>query len=77
MKRDSFVFYYSFYEALQKFSADVQLALYDAIAGYACYGTKPKLEGPAKSVWTLIKPQLDVNICRYKNGCKGGRSKGK
>ena len=75
MKRDSFIFYRSFYDALQKFSADVQLALYNAIAGYACYGTEPELEGPAEGVWILIKPQLDANICRYKNGCKGGGGK--
>ena len=72
MERNSFIFYRSFYDALQMFSADVQLALYNAIAGYACYGTEPELEGTAQGVWILIKPQLDANIRRYKNGCKGG-----
>ena len=76
MIRDSFIFYKSFRDALQEVSEDVRLQIYDAIVDYSL-GITDKIEfrGIAKIAWLLIKPQLDANIKRYKNGCKGGAPK--
>ena len=73
-KRDSFIFYRSFHEALKQLPDDVRLQLYDAIAEYALSGgeSKPMLSGVALSLWILIEPQLRANIQRYNNGKKGG-----
>ena len=77
MIRDSFIFYKSFRDALQEVSEDVRLQIYDAIVDYSL-GITDKIEfrGIAKIAWLLIKPQLDANIKRYINGCKGGAPKG-
>lgn len=77
MIRDSFIFYKSFRDALQEVSEDVRLQIYDAIVDYSL-GITDKIEfrGIAKIAWLLIKPQLDANIKRYKNGSKGGAPRG-
>ena len=76
-ERDSFIFYRSFYEAIQKCPDDVRLELYDAIAQYSLnVGYEPTFSGVAEALWILIKPQLDANIKRYLNAQKGGAPKG-
>ena len=76
-ERDSFIFYRSFYEAIQKCPDDVRLELYDAIAQYSLnVGYVPTFSGVAEALWILIKPQLDANIKRYLNAQKGGAPKG-
>ncbi len=72
--RDSFVFYHSFKEAIDEVDDAVQLTIYQSIANYALYRAEPKLEGVAKIVWVLIKPQLDANWRKYEKGCRGGAS---
>lgn len=77
MIRDSFIFYKSFRDALQEVSEDVRLQIYDAIVDYSLGITEDiQFRGVAKIAWLLIKPQLDANIQRFKNGCKGGLKKG-
>ena len=77
MTRDSFIFYKSFRDALQEVSEDVRLQIYDAIVDYSLGIVKDvNFSGIANVAWLLIKPQLDANIQRYKNGCKGGLKKG-
>ena len=71
IKRDSFVFYRSFYEAIKNFDDETRLALYDAVLNFAIEGEEIELDGIAKSIFTLIKPQLIANNRRYMNGCKG------
>lgn len=71
IKRDSFVFYRSFYEAIKNFDDETRLALYDAVLNFAIEGEEIELDGIAKSIFTLIKPQLIANNRRYVNGCKG------
>ena len=75
MKRESFVFYGSFYESLLSLDNQTRLACYDAITQYALTGIEPKLGGVAKALFALIKPQIDANNRRYANGCKGGKPK--
>ena len=70
--RESFVFYRSFYDAINKCPADSRLILYEAITRYALDGIEPRFKGILDLVWTLVKPQLDANWKRYLNGFKGG-----
>ena len=71
MKRDSFVFYTSFSDAISELEPMQQLAVYNAIVQYASTGVMPELSGVPKAIMTLIKPQLDANSRRYENGHKG------
>lgn len=74
--RESFVFYHSFYESIESLdNKDVQLELYRAIAKYSLDGEEIELSNLAKSMFYLIRPQLDANRKRYENGKRGGRPK--
>ena len=70
----SFIFYRSFYDAISRCPADLQSALYRAVASYALDCIEPDFSDNqmAAAIWTLIRPQLDANYKRYLNGCKGG-----
>lgn len=73
--RDSFIFYRSFFESFEGLSKKDKLILFDAICNYALNDIEPQLAGVPLSMFKLLKPQLDANIRRYENGCKGGRPK--
>jgi hypothetical protein len=72
--RDSFVFYRSFYEAIRELPRDIQGEVYTCIMEYALYGiTTENLKPIARSIFMLVKPQIDINYQRFLNGNKGGR----
>ena len=73
--RDSFVFYRSFAEAINKLDQDDRLNVYDALCRYALDGEVVADNGIVKAMLTLMMPQIDANNRRYENGKKGGRSK--
>ena len=74
--RNSFIFYRSFYEAIKDLPRDIQGEIYTAIMEYSLYGNETdNLKPIARSVFTLIKPQIDINNKRFENGSKGGRPK--
>lgn len=74
MDRESFIFYRSFYEAIRCMPSDVQAEIYPAICEYALFGKLPKnLSEVAKGMFTLIKPNIDVNTARFENGKKGAQ----
>ncbi len=75
MERDSFIFYKSFYDAISETDTSTQVSLYNAICRKALYDEDVFLEGTAKILYTLIKPQLEANSKRYEDGKKGGRPK--
>lgn len=55
---------------------DIQGEIYTAIMEYSLYGNETdNLKPVARSIFTLIKPQIDVNNKRFQNGNKGGRPK--
>lgn len=68
--RESTVFYRSFYEAIKELDAELQAQLYSAIFEYALNFNELELKGVAKTVFTLIKPQLDANQKRFENGSR-------
>ena len=69
-KKESFVFYKSFFEALQDLKDKDRLQLYDAICELALNEKDTKLTGLPKTIFTLIKPQILANTKRYENGRK-------
>ena len=66
--RDSIVFYRSFYEAIKELPKETQAEVYTAIFEYSLDFNLLELNGLSKTIFTLIKPQLDANIKKYKNG---------
>lgn len=81
MNNESFVFYKSFFEAIEMVSEESQLDIYKAICNYCFNGEEPNgIDSVAKAMFILIKPNLDSANKRYRasveNGKKGGRPKG-
>lgn len=75
MNCDSFIFYRSFYEAVKKIPKGEREELYEAIFEYAlngeCYAGD---NGVAGMVLEFVRPQIDANIQRRKNGMKGAEA---
>lgn len=71
MARDSFVFYRSFYEALQNVPKKHRTEVYEAVFEYAFESREPSLSGVPRALWELIRPQLDASQKRYENAKKG------
>lgn len=71
MGRDSFVFYRSFYEALQSVPKKHRSEVYEAVFAYAFEAREPSLSGVPRALWELIRPQLDASQKRYDNAKKG------
>ena len=80
-KRDSFIFYRSFYDASKCLKTEEKAQLFDAICSYALDEKVEKLDGTAYGMFQLVKPQLDANRKRFNNGCikkqKGSKSEAK
>lgn len=71
-KRDSYIFYRSFEDALRTLPPDEELKLRRSIADFSLDFKKPKdLGGIAKTIWNLMEPNLNANNNRYINGLKG------
>jgi hypothetical protein len=66
--RDSLIFYRSFYEAIKELPEENQLELYNAIFELGLNFQDADLTGLSKTVFTLIKPQIEANIKRFING---------
>lgn len=66
--RDSCIFYRSFFESINELPDANKLEIYNAIFSYSLNFNEPVLTGLSKSIFTLIKPQLDANIKRFNNG---------
>lgn len=73
MERESFVFYRSFFEALEGLPVESYARLCTAIVTYGLNGEVASLEGIERNLFALIRPQIDANNKRYKDGKKGGR----
>lgn len=72
-KRDSFIFYRSFFEAITILPNKERLKVFDAIAEYSLNFKKIELTGTAKALFTLIQPQLEANNKRFISGSKAKR----
>ena len=80
-KRDSFIFYRSFYDASKCLKTEEKAQLFDAICSYALDEKVEQLDGTAYGMFQLVKPQLDANRKRFENGCvkkqKGSKKEAK
>lgn len=72
LTRNSFVFYRSFKESISNLSDKEKLIMYEAITDFALDMKEPTLTGFPQSLFTLIRPVLEANLKRWRNGCKGG-----
>ena len=73
MKRDSFVTYRSFYEAVKSLDYETIGKVYVAINEYALDHNEVVCDGIVKTVFTLIKPQLEASFQKAISGSKGGK----
>ena len=74
MERESFIFYKSFYEAIRELPKEIRMEVLTAIIEYALYGKQPEdLKPFAKGMFTLIKPNIDVNTTRFEKGKRGAQ----
>ena len=74
-KRDSFVFFRSFFEAIEDLDADDFKQVVTMIAKYALDREEPKCNGISKAMFSLMKPIIDSNHQKWLNSKKGGRHK--
>ena len=74
--KESMVIYRSFFEALKDLPESNRLQVWDAICELGLNGVEVELSGLSKTIFTLIKPQIDANNRRaaagIENGHKGG-----
>ena len=68
--RDSFIFYRSFYEAINQLSTEQKAELFTSICEFSLNKNEPALSGVSKTVWILIRPQLEANYKKFENGKK-------
>ena len=73
MKRDSFIFYRSFFEATNPLTNEQKWELFNAICEYSLNQNETKMEPMVNAFFTLIKPQLDANNKKYINWLKWWR----
>lgn len=71
----SIVFYRSFFEVTEKLDAEDYKSVLSGLFRYAFLGEEPELDGVNEMLFTLMKPQIDANKKKRKNGEKGGRPK--
>ena len=78
IKRNSFLFYYSYYDAIHDIeSEEEQCQMYKIIVDYAMKQIEPtNLTPMQKMAFKLIKPNLDASIRKWQNGLKGGAPAG-
>lgn len=73
MAKEGMIFYSSFHKAIKELPPDEYKECMEAILCYGLDGEEPELQGIARVIYTLIKPQIDANNKRAANGSKGGR----
>ena len=76
MAKDSFLFYRSYIEAIDKLPAERRYDFIHALAYYALDGTEPQLDGAEGLAFGLMKANIDSCNKRYaasvENGKRGG-----
>jgi hypothetical protein len=73
VNRNSFVFYDSFYRAMNYLNDEEKIQYINAIFNYSLYDRTIKMDLKIEAMFVLVKPQIDANIKKRENGKKGGR----
>ena len=68
--RDSMVIYRSFYDAIKELPEKNQLEILKQIFEFGLDGIESELTGISKTIWILIKPNLEANRTKWESGCK-------
>ena len=81
-KRESFVFYGSFYNAICALDKEAQLELFHAVCKYGLNDEEQDISNPlGQAIFGMMKPNLSAAAKRYaasvENGKKGGRPSSK
>ncbi len=76
VNRGSFVFYDSFHKAMKYLNCEDKSDYIDAMCEYGLFQKQAKLSPHIQGLFELIKPQLEANFRKRKNGNKGGRPPG-
>ena len=71
--RKSFVFYDSFYRAMNYLTKEEKIEYIDAICYYSLYDIIIEMSPKINGMFELVKAQIDANIKKRKDGKKGGR----
>ena len=73
VNRNSFVFYDSFYRAMNYLTEEEKMEYIDAICHYSLYDIRIDMSPKIAGMFELVKAQIDANIKKRENGKKGGR----
>jgi hypothetical protein len=68
--RDTMIIYRSFFEAIKELPKENQAEVWNAVYELGLNGNLIELQGISKTIFTLIKPQIDANLKRFENGKK-------
>jgi hypothetical protein len=69
-ERETMIVYRSFFESLKGCQKEVQADVWNAIFEMGFNQKEVELEGLSKTLWLLIKPQIEANLKRFLNGSK-------
>ena len=73
---DLFVFYRSFWNAINEMDEAEQLEMFHALCRYALDGTESDFGSPIqRAVFAVMKPVIDANVTSRESGKRGGRPK--
>ena len=73
INHESFVFFESFYIAMKSLTLEEKKEYISSICNYGLYEKTFELSPKIEGMFQLVKPQIDANIKKRKNGKKGGR----
>ena len=73
VNRNSFVFYDSFYRAMDYLTEEEKMEYIDAICHYSLYDIRIDMSPKIAGMFELVKAQIDANIKKREDGKKGGR----
>ena len=73
INNESFVFYESFYIAMKNLTLEEKKEYIASICNYGLYEKTFELSPKIEGMFQLVKPQLDANLRKRKNGKLGGR----
>ena len=73
VNRNSFVFYDSFYRAMNYLTEEEKIEYIYAICNYSLYDIRIEMSPQIEGMFELVKAQIDANIKKREDGKKGGR----
>lgn len=69
-ERETMIVYRSFFESLKGCEKEVQADVWNAIFEMGFNQKEVELDGLSRTLWLLIKPQIEANLKRFLNGSK-------